>query len=101
MGAGAHWAVDFCSRFQARLVPATGSPATLAAAYLPQVQLGLTVLPPATIFRALPDLPLPVFEASLYLLPTGPAAPGFTCPSTVFVRRQWGFPYRGFPAYPR
>jgi len=86
---------------QARLVPATGGPATLGAAYLPQVQLGLTVLPPATIFRALPDIPLPVFEASLYLLPTGPAAPGFTCPSTIILRRPWGFACWGFPAYRR
>jgi hypothetical protein len=44
---------------QARLIPATGSPATLAPAYVPQIRLGLTVLPRATIFRALPDIPLP------------------------------------------
>jgi len=75
----------------ARVVPATGSRASLSAAYLPQVQLGLTVLTRATVFRALPDIPLPVFEASIYLLPRGPAAPRFACPGPAVIRRATGF----------
>ena len=53
----------------ARVVPATGSPATVSAAYVVRAFAGETMLPPATISRGRPDVPLEMQPASKVFVP--------------------------------
>jgi hypothetical protein len=53
----------------ARVAPATGSPATVSAAYVVRAFAGETMLPRASISRGRPDVPLEMQPASTIFVP--------------------------------